>query len=264
MTARKPGKDSFGSAIHSLILWILMLLVTLITGIILLPFMIIHKPHIIQKVGVRWARTLLWLGGIRVIVHNPEQLVTKGPVIVLSNHQSLLDVLIMYHVIKVQFAWMAKASLFKIPLFGWAMWAAGYIPVERENRQHSRTSLYKAADRIRAGRSVIIFPEGTRGHPDGSMRHFKKGGFILAKKAMVQLQPLSVWGAQDVIPPKQQNFMQRVFPGTVEVIVHKPIPATEYAQKSQEELSEYIRTIIEAPLPELKQHALERRNSPRR
>jgi 1-acyl-sn-glycerol-3-phosphate acyltransferase len=245
-------KDSFASAVGSVLIWIGAVLWTLFVGFALLPFMILRLGGVVHWAGHYWGRVLLGLGRVTVHVENPERLYRSGPVIFLCNHQSLVDVLVFFDALRVDFAWMAKASLFKIPIFGWGMAAAGYIPVERGDRGKSLQSLYDAADKVKAGQSVIIFPEGTRGHPDGTMHAFKKGGFILAKRAGVVIQPLTISGANTVMPPKQRRGIQRVYPGHVHLVIHPPLMPEDYAELSVEELMAKTRTIIERPLDRLR------------
>ena len=252
-----PKPPRFWSAVVSIYYWILMILVTIITGLVSLPLMIFRLRHAMHGVGYYWGRVLTWLAGIRMEVEGADQLYRDGPVVFIANHQSMVDIIVFFSVLRVPFAWMAKASLFKIPLFGWGMSAAGYIPVERDDRRKSMDSLYNAADLVKAGRSVIVFPEGTRGFPDGSMRQFKKGGFILARRAAVTIQPITIHGASDVMPPKQGMRVQRIYPGPVYMQIHKPLPPESYAHMSAEELSAHVRQIIEEPLPRFKA-ALER------
>ncbi len=248
-------KRFFGAA-SSIYYWIVLILVTLITGIVTLPFMIFRMRHAMHSSGYLWGRSLCWLAGIRMDVEGVDRLHKGGPVIFISNHQSMVDIIVFFSVLRVPFAWMAKASLFKIPLFGWGMAAAGYIPVERDDRRKSLDSLYNAADMVKAGRSVVIFPEGTRGFPDGSMRQFKKGGFILAKRAAVVIQPITIHGASAVMPPKQRGTrIQRISPGDVQMLIHPPIQPETYAEMSPEDLSAHVRAIIEEPLARMKAKA---------
>ncbi|MCR9141243.1 MAG: 1-acyl-sn-glycerol-3-phosphate acyltransferase [bacterium] len=250
------GIKSFFSAVASVYYWIVLILITLITGILTLPFMIFRMRHAMHSSGYLWGRTLCWFAGIRIEAEGIDRLHSDGPVIFISNHQSMVDIIVFFSVLRVPFAWMAKASLFKIPLFGWGMAAAGYIPVERDDRRKALDSLYGAADMVKAGRSVVIFPEGTRGFPDGSMRQFKKGGFILAKRAEVVIQPITIHGASAVMPPKQRGTrIQRISPGKVQMMIHPPIAAAAYADMSPEELSAHVRTIIEEPLARMKARA---------
>jgi 1-acyl-sn-glycerol-3-phosphate acyltransferase len=250
--AKTELKRFFG-AVSALYYWTVMILVTFITGILTLPFMVFRMRHAMHSSGYLWGRTLAWLAGIRMHVEGLDRLHKDGPVIFISNHQSMVDILVFFSVLRVPFAWMAKASLFKIPLFGWGMTAAGYIPVERDDRRKALDSLYDAADMVKAGRSVVIFPEGTRGFPDGSMRQFKKGGFILAKRAAVVIQPITIHGASAVMPPKQRGTrIQRISPGDVQMMIHPPLQPETYADMTAEELLAHVRTIIEEPLAQMK------------
>lgn len=247
------NSSRYWSAATSIYYWFVLILVTIITGLLSLPFIIFRMRHAMHAVGYYWGRSLTWLAGIQMQVTGRENLHTDGPVAYIANHQSMVDIIVLYSNLRVPFAWMAKASLFKIPLFGWAMSAAGYIPVVRDDRRKSLDSLYSAADMVKAGRSVMIFPEGTRGFPDGTMRQFKKGGFILAKRAGVVIQPITIHGAHRVMPPKQRGTrVQRIYSGTVHLVFHPPIQPEAYADLSPEELLEQVREIIEAPLPRLR------------
>lgn len=206
-----------------------------------------------HNVSRGWARTLHRLSMTRVIVEGGEKIYKDGPVIIMSNHQSLFDIIIFYDFLHIQFRWMAKASLFKVPCLGRGLAAAGNIPVEREDKQKARSSLFFAAERIRNGTSVVIFPEGTRGHKDGTMLPFKKGGFVLAKKARVAIQPVTLWGANKIVPLDRKKILQHVHPGTVRVIIHDPIFPDEIKKMKSEELSNKIRAIIESPMDRLRE-----------
>ncbi|MBI39441.1 MAG: 1-acyl-sn-glycerol-3-phosphate acyltransferase [Leptospiraceae bacterium] len=236
-----------GGLFFSLFVWIGVVLVTLFYGLLVMPFVLFRASHIIHWYATMWGRTLLKLSFSRVTVMGKEKIYREGPVIFLSNHQSMFDIGVFYHIldVAVQFRWMAKASLFKIPIVGWAMKAGGYIPVERDDRRKALQSMFNAADQIRQGKSVIIFPEGTRGTPEGKLLKFKKGGFILAKKANVTLQPVTIWGAHEIMPPQRDKRLQRLNRGHIQVTVHDPISPEEYQDLSVDQLSDLIRAKIE-------------------
>jgi len=147
---------------------------------------------------------------------------------------------------------MAKASLFTIPIFGKAMKGAGHIPVEREDPKKAKESLFKAAQIIRSGTSVILFPEGTRGKEDGNLLPLKKGAFVLAKMSEVTIQPITIWGANKVIPIQKGKWIQRVYPNLVQVFIHEPLEFSQIQDLSVEELSLKIREILEYPISKLK------------
>lgn len=241
------AKVKKGGLFFSLFVWVSVVLITLFYGILVMPFVLFRASHIIHWFATMWGRTLLKLSFSRVTVTGKEKIYREGPVIFLSNHQSMFDIGVFYHFldVAVQFRWMAKASLFKIPIMGWAMKAGGYIPVERGDRRKALQSMFDAADQIRQGKSVIIFPEGTRGTPEGKLLQFKKGGFILAKKANVTLQPVTIWGAHEIMPPQRDKKLQRLNRGHIQVTVHDPIPPERYANLSPDQLSNLIREKIE-------------------
>ena len=236
-----------GGLLFSLFVWVSVVLITLFYGLLVMPFVLFRASGIIHWFATMWGRTLLKLSFSRVTVHGKEKVFREGPVIFLSNHQSMFDIGVFYHFldVAVQFRWMVKASLFKIPIMGWAMSAAGYIPVERDDRKKALQSMFNAADQIRQGKSVIIFPEGTRGKPDGRLLKFKKGGFILAKKANVTLQPVTIWGAHEIMPPQRDKKLQRLNRGHIHVYIHDPIPPEAYSGLSVDALSDLIKEKIE-------------------
>lgn len=230
-----------GGLIYTLLLWTFLLGFTGFVVVAIFPLVLFRAARQLHLAGHLWARVLVRLTDIHVEIEGQRHLYRGGPVILLCNHQSLLDVVALFNAIDVPFVFMAKSSLFKIPFFGWAMSAAGYIPVERGRSDRARKSLFKAADKVQNGRSVMIFPEATRGHPDGTMLPFKKGAFILAKKAQVYVQPITIYGANEVMPARQNTVLQRLRRGnTIRVVVHVPLEPEDYAGWSADELSRRV------------------------
>ncbi|HSM74183.1 MAG TPA: lysophospholipid acyltransferase family protein, partial [Desulfobacterales bacterium] len=142
--------------------------------------------HIAARI---WGRSSLAASGIQVRVTGMENIDPAKSYIYMSNHQSNFDIPVLLAFLKVQFRWLAKEELFKIPFFGYAMQRVGYISINRSDRRSAFQSLKRAAEIIRGGVSVMIFPEGTRSL-DGRIRPFKKGGFILALDAGVPIVPV--------------------------------------------------------------------------
>lgn len=246
----KGRKSNF---ILSLYYWIGIIFLTIIYGIRVTPYILLKKPEQVHQIAFLWGKAIVKFSKIEIEVFDREKIYRNGPVIFVSNHQSLFDILIFYSFLDVSFRWMAKKSLFKLPIVGPAMKAAEYIPVEREDRKKAMQSLFEAAEQIRSGKSVIIFPEGTRGKIDGNMLPFKKGSFILAKKANVVIQPIAIWGSQYIIPVERDKFFQRIYPGKVWAKVCNPIFPEEYKNLSVDELSEHLRKVLEENIAFLKQ-----------
>ena len=117
-----------------------------------------NKAH---KIANLWAKMLLRLTSIRVNVIGRENVLMNRPQIFMANHQSDFDILIVLAHIPGQFRWIVKKELFKIPIFGKAMKSAGYIEIDRQNHEKAMKSLEEAAQKIREGKSVVTFPEGT-------------------------------------------------------------------------------------------------------
>jgi 1-acyl-sn-glycerol-3-phosphate acyltransferase len=168
---------------------------------------------------VGWATQVLWLGGVRLAVKAAEGPPLAGPYVVASNHASQLDIPVLFVGLRMPIRFLAKRSLFRIPLFGWSLRLARFIPVDRGRSRKARRSIDRAAARIRKGPSLAVFPEGTRS-PDGRVQPFKSGAFVLAIKAGVPILPVAVRGTFDIVPKTRLA----VRPGPAQLIVGTPIP----------------------------------------
>jgi 1-acyl-sn-glycerol-3-phosphate acyltransferase len=144
-----------------------------------------------------WSRLLLWAAGAKVVVHGGEHRFGDRHIFV-GNHVSWFDVFAMAAHLR-WFKFVAKAELFRIPLFGPAMRYAGMIPIERQNQSRARASIHQAGAAIEGGASVILFPEGTRG-PAYTLRQFKKGAFVLAIESQAPIVPVAIHGTIEVQP----------------------------------------------------------------
>jgi 1-acyl-sn-glycerol-3-phosphate acyltransferase len=165
----------------------------------------------------RWAR--LWAQGVllacrvKVEVDGLDRLSTlmgKGPHVLVSNHGSILDIPILLAALPGDFAFLSKVELFSIPLMGRYMEACGFIPIQRGNRQGTGVALDRACQCLIEGRSVMVFPEGTRS-ADGNLGHFKRGAVLLAASASVPILPLAIVGSFSLM--SRQTMLQR--PGPV-------------------------------------------------
>ena len=186
-----------------------------------------------------WSKLNLFLGGARVEVKGAENVIRDGPQIFASNHQSICDILVLAGYLPVQFRWIAKKELFRIPFMGWHMSRGGYIRIDRSSMSQSARSVRKAAAQIRGGTSVVIFPEGTRS-PDGRLQSFKRGAFSLAILAQVPVVPVAISGSHKVV----RKGSLRVHPGRIRVVIDKPIPTKDYTIKDKALLAEKVRSVI--------------------
>jgi 1-acyl-sn-glycerol-3-phosphate acyltransferase len=195
-----------------------------------------------RKFARLWSRHVLATGGVGVKVVGADKLDGKERYIFISNHQSALDIPIIYVGLSEQISFIAKKELFMIPFFGWGMWAVGHISIDRQNARKAHASIAKAVQRLnKENVSLILFPEGTRSK-DGKVLDFKTASFTLALQAGVKLVPVAIKGAIDRLPPKSS----RIVPGEVEFVIGDPIPVEELKKMNKGEVCERVREAIVA------------------
>jgi 1-acyl-sn-glycerol-3-phosphate acyltransferase len=182
-----------------------------------------------------WAKSICTAGGVSVTVTGTEKLDPVKPYIFAANHQSQFDIFALQGFLGVDFRWLAKKELFQVPIWGPAMRKAGYIPVDRSRGRQALKSLDEAAQKIAAGTSVIIFPEGTR-TPNGMLQEFKAGAMVLAIKSGVDIVPVSIKGTYEILP-KGRLLMN---PGNVTIRVGKPIATKDRGTKDKHDLAKIL------------------------
>ena len=149
----------------------------------------------------------------------------------------------MFAAIRQPIRFMAKVSLFKIPIFGWAIGRAGFIPIDRKNRRTAVKSFDLAAKRIRQGNTIVVFPEEGRSRTR-EMRPFQRGGFLLALKSELPILPIAIDGTHDVMPAGTL----RIKPGPVTVKIGHLIPTAGLSLRDKERLAEGSREQIQRML----------------
>jgi 1-acyl-sn-glycerol-3-phosphate acyltransferase len=165
-----------------------------------------------------WSKTILWFGGVKLRSDFHPALDMKDRYLYLSSHESLTDILVLFAALPQKVVMVAKRSLLILPIFSWGMWLAGFVFINRRDRESAYKSMHDAGKLVRRGRSVLVFPEGTRG--DGqALQKFKRGGFVLAQAAGIPVVPVGIVGTHGVLP--RDHFC--VFPGQVGVCVGEPI-----------------------------------------
>jgi len=192
--------------------------------------------HIIARI---WARSILMASRVHVRVNGLSNIEPDKSYIYMANHQSNFDIPVLLGYLPVQFRWLAKAELFKIPMFGRAMLGAGYVKIDRFNQQSAFESISEAAQKMKNGVSVMIFPEGTRSK-DGRIRPFKKGGFVMAVDSGVPIVPVIIRGTW----PIMAKSSLRINRGDVEMEIAKPIETIGYSRETKEELMDAVRSVI--------------------
>ena len=136
-------------------------------------------------------------------------------------------------------AYLAKKEVFKYPIFGYGIGLMGVVPVDRSNSPAAVESARQATEKLRHGKSFVVYPEVTRS-PDGRLLPFKKGAFMMAIDAGVPVVPVTISGATKIMPKAQI----RVYPSTVRITVHDPISTKDYSKDNVAELMERTRTKV--------------------
>ncbi|MFA4904896.1 MAG: lysophospholipid acyltransferase family protein [Candidatus Margulisiibacteriota bacterium] len=164
-----------------------------------------RKLKIYQNSARTWARLLAFISGVPVAIEGLENLKKNEPVVIVSNHQGAADILILLAYLPVDFRFVIKKELFKVPFFGWYLKKAGYISVDRGVGEKAHRLFSEAEDALKTGDSILVFPEGTRSR-DGKLQPFKRGSLLLAQKARVNIVPVAISGSFHILPAKSIFF----------------------------------------------------------
>src|SRR5215471_17060578 len=212
-------REKLGYARSLVITAPLILLYTAVMGMISVVSSLVDAHGRIQHGCARiWARMILWTCRTKLHVSGLEHLVEGTAYVLCANHQSHMDTPIMLAAVPFQFRFTPKKQLFRYPFLGWHLRRSGHVPIDRENPHAAVKSLREAAETIRTGTPVLIFPEGGTSI-DGGIRPFKGGGFMLAGKADAKVVPITILGSRAVLVPKTYHVRR----GAVRVIIGKPI-----------------------------------------
>lgn len=219
---------------------------SLLTGIymiLFLPVMILFpmSPLITGIIRV-WASQLLGLSFCKVRLEGLENLDLNKNYIFVANHQSIMDIPLVYSRLPFQLRFAAKKELFRIPLFGWVLHLLKFVRIDRQNRKLAMLSLKKAAERIAKEKlSMILFPEGTRS-TDGSIAPFKKGPFVLGIDSETDIVPLYIGGTIN-IHHKSSKFKMNFFQEVV-LKIGQPISVASYSYEQRAELVALARETV--------------------
>lgn len=195
---------------------------------------------LIEKIIQVWSRSLVRAAGIDLRAENVDLIDPKQRYILIANHYSYFDIPCIFAAIPQPIRFMAKASLFKIPIFGWAIGRAGFIPIDRKNRRTAVKSFDMAGERIRKGNTIVVFPEEGRSR-ERKMRPFQRGAFLLALKSELPIVPTAIKGTYEVFKANAT----RVTPGPVTVTLTPPIPTAGLTLRDKDRLSAESRARIQ-------------------
>lgn len=190
-----------------------------------------------------WAKSIVWAAGIDLRGENLGVIEANQRYILVANHHSYLDIPCIFAAVPQPIRFMAKVSLFKIPIFGWSLARAGFIPIDRKNRKTAVKSFDLAADRIRKGNTIVIFPEEGRSR-EKQMRPFQRGAFLLALKSEQPIVPVAIDGTYEVFPATRWTIK----PGVVTIKAGTPLPTAGLTLRDKDRLLTESRAQIETML----------------
>jgi 1-acyl-sn-glycerol-3-phosphate acyltransferase len=226
--------------VRGLILILIWTVLAVPAALVVFPWTLITRDtRLLFRVGFWITRAGLPLVGVRVVVKGFERF-PHGASIVMANHSSNLDPDVLLPLLPGRVVIYLKASLMKIPVLGYAMRLAGFIPVQRDGSVESAKAASELAQRaLEQGSCLVLFPEGTRSR-DGSLLPFKRGPFFLAMESGAPVAPVSIRGATRLLPKGSKNLKA----GTVTVTFHAPLRPAEFSDK--EDLMKAVRSAIES------------------
>lgn len=217
---------------------------TLFFGSLAVLLTLVVSPRTASRLcGDTWARLNSYLTPMLVQVKGRENIDPRQSYVIVSNHQSHYDVFVLYGWLGIDFKWVMKQELRKIPALGAACERIGHIYIDRRNRQAALASIEEAKERIINGTSVIFFAEGTRSR-DGSLRRFKKGAFRMALDLNLPILPLTVDGTHKILPADTRHLK----PGRATLTIHEPVPIDGLSSEEIPALMEKVRDIIASSL----------------
>ncbi len=191
-----------------------------------------------------WACLYLWvMPAWSLTVSGRERIRRRGQYIIVSNHQSQLDILVAFSLF-FPFKWVSKAEVFRLPFIGWNMHLNRYIQLKRGDKGSVQQMMRACRQALADGCSLYLFPEGTRSHT-GELKPFKPGAFILAQQAQVPILPVVIDGTRAALPKYSLNFHGRHH---IRMKVLDAIPYADFADLTIEQLSEMVRSRIAAHL----------------
>ncbi len=190
-----------------------------------------------------WSFIIIKTIGIRIKITGLENLDPEMNYVFVSNHASAIDIPVVIHAIPYQIRLVAKKELEKVPMMGWSLKVGDYILIDRTNRSKSKESLDEASYKLRNGRSVLMFAEGTRS-TDGNLLPFKSGPFLLAIDAQVPVVPVTLNFTHKIM----EKDRLRVHPGQVEVVISEPVYTEGKTEADRKELLEKTQAAVRSKL----------------
>ena len=220
-----------------------LILTTLICGILAIVASLLFTPRAGKIFAIFWARTNSFFTPMNVNVVGAENIEPGTSYVITSNHQSHYDIYVLYGWLGIDFKWVMKKELEKVPVLGFACKVLGHIYIDRADTKSAVETINAAKTKIVDGTSVLFFPEGTRSS-DGKIQSFKKGAFKFALDLGIPILPITINGTRKVLPKGSLDLM----PGGATMIIHEPISVKDYHEENMNELMDRTRMIINTSL----------------
>ena len=215
---------------------------------VIITSLLVPESLLIDRMVRGWARAVLWGGGVRLNVIGVENVDPSASYVVTSNHQSSFDIMAHFLALPVPIRFLAKKELFGLPLLGWALKRLHMVPVDRSAGQTVYEEIEQnAAATIAKGKSIIVYPEGTR-TKTGDLLPFRKGAFFIAVHTGLAILPTTIAGSHEAWLPRARIIRG----GTITVAIGEPIPTHNLAVDDAPRLRDNARSVIESRLIELR------------
>jgi 1-acyl-sn-glycerol-3-phosphate acyltransferase len=231
--------------LRTIFVWSCVVVFTVVLGVCaFLTFPFDRRGNVIHRYARLWGWLILKANGVRIEVTGLEHIDRNQPTIYMCNHQGTFDIFVLLAHLPIQFRWVAKVGLFRIPVLGWAMSTAGYISLDRSKRKRAYRGMETVARKIRERTSVVMFPEGSRSY-DGALQPFMNGGFTLAIRAGIPICPLTLDGTWAIMP----RTTLRIKKGMVRIVIERPIETIGLTMQDRKQLMQEVEQKIRANLP---------------
>jgi len=236
----------FFYVIWMIVIWVISLSWSLVVAIIR-PFVPESKVYKLRVWMSVWSRMALKLAFSPVEVRGMEHMI-EGPAIALSNHQSTMDIMVISGYMPLDFLFFSKKELFYIPLTGQTMRALQYIPVDRKSPKRAARSIRKGISEVKKGKSILVFPEGSRNVNPREVQPLKAGSLVIARHSKAPVVPVVIYGTNKILPINKKLYM---LPHPVIVEFLKPIfpgdklhPANAKTREEEDELLIQLRSLL--------------------
>jgi 1-acyl-sn-glycerol-3-phosphate acyltransferase len=212
---------------------------TFLTGGLVVLSAALAGPRFASVFGVIWARLNSLVTPMQMTIRGKANICKTQSYVIVSNHQSQYDIFVLYGWLGVDFKWVMKKELRKVPALGIACEKVGHIFIDRSNTAAALNSINEAKSKVINGTSVIFFPEGTRS-TGGHLGRFKKGAFKMALDLQVPILPVTISGTRAILPTNSFDL----FPGRACMTIHPPIDIAGYNDENIDALMARTRETI--------------------